>query len=416
MTRAALDRHGAPNENLVPVVDPHGGPGARPSTMLGTALGQVEGRSAPSDTATTHLRDIKGGALGWFSCYFAGFLLSACHEATPDEAVTETAVAVKVESVTVGSIREEIVATGLVTAAPGAELTVTAPEAARIAALPKGEGEHVAAGEILVRFDIPSLAASTSASQAAIDQAAAHVENARAAATRLEGLVDRGVAARKEAEDAAARSARSHGRARASRERTRGGHRPRGTRDRPRAICRRDRQAVAQPRRPRRARTRRSDRPARRSVPFRNRRQRPRWRPLARANERQGSGNRRRGTAIDAVIVARPVAIDPGNSTAPVRLKPASSQRLIAGISLRVVIFGAEQPKAVLVPPAAVIRDAETTSVMVVDGDSKAHRVEIETGITTNEAVEVVKGLKGGERVIVRGQNGLPDGAPVTVE
>jgi multidrug efflux pump subunit AcrA (membrane-fusion protein) len=68
------------------------------------------------------------------------------------------------------------------------------------------------------------------------------------------------------------------------------------------------------------------------------------------------------------------------------------------------------------VPPAAIIRGAAATSVMVVDDESKAHRVEIETGITTDEAVEVVKGLKGGERVIVRGQNGLPDGAPVTVE
>lgn len=346
----------------------------------------------------------------------AGFLLSGCHEAAPDEAVTETAVAVKVEPVTVGSIREEISATGLVTAAPGAELTVTAPEAARIAALPKGEGEHVAAGEVLVRFDIPSLAASSSASQAAIDQAAAHVENARAAATRLDGLVERGVAARKEAEDA--------------------------QRDLREATA-----ALAQAESARTASTALAERAIVRA-PFAGVIAK-RWHnpgdfvepglgdpvirlvdpsrfeivasvPVSVISRVPSNGKAQvtdaGGNTADAVIIARPVAIDPGNPTAPVRLKPASSHQLIAGVSVRVIIFGAEQQKAVLVPPAAVIRDAEATSVMVVDGESKAHRVEIETGVTTDAAVEVIKGLKGGERVIVRGQNGLPDGAPVTVE
>ena len=349
-------------------------------------------------------------------CLLAGFLLSGCHEATPDEAVTETAVVVKVEPVTVGSIREEISATGLVTAAPGAELTVTAPEAARIAALPKGEGERVAAGEILVRFDIPSLAATTSASQAAIDQAAAHVENARAAATRLDGLVERGVAARKEAEDA--------------------------QRDLREATA-----ALAQAESARTASTALAERATVRA-PFAGVIAR-RWHnpgdlvepglgdpvirlvdpsrfeivasvPVGVISRVPSNGKAQvtdaAGDATDAVIIARPVAIDPGTPTAPVRLKLAASHQLIAGVSVHVIIFGAEQPKAVLVPPAAVLRDAEATSVMVVDGESKAHRVEIETGITTAEAVEVLKGLKGGERVIVRGQNGLPDGAPVTVE
>jgi RND family efflux transporter MFP subunit len=346
----------------------------------------------------------------------ACLLLAGCHEAAPDEAVTETAVAVKVEPVTVGSIREQIAATGLVTAAPGAELTVTAPEGARIAALPKAEGDHVAAGEILARFDIPSLAASISASQAAIDQAAAHVENARAAATRLEGLVERGVAARKEAEDAQrdlrdaiaalgqAESARAAATALAARATVRAPfagviarrwHNP-GDLVEPglgdpivRLVDPSRFEIVA-------------------SVPVGAISRVP---ASAKAEVTDAGG-----ATTDATVIARPVAIDPGNPTAPVRLKPASSHDLIAGVAVRVVIFGAEQPKAVRVPPAAIIRGAAATSVMVVDDESKAHRVEIETGITTDEAVEVVKGLKGGERVIVRGQNGLPDGAPVTVE
>jgi len=346
----------------------------------------------------------------------ASLLLTGCHNATPDEVETETAVAVKVESATVGSIREEISATGVVTAAPGAELTVTAPEAGRIGALPKAEGDRVAAGEILARFDIPSLAASASASQAAIDQATAHVENARAAATRLEGLVERGVAARKEAEDA--------------------------QRDLREATA-----ALAQAESARSAATALAERVTVRA-PFAGVIAR-RWHnpgdlvepglgdPIIRlvdpsrfeivANvpvaaisrvpaNAKAEATDAGGTATEATVIARPVAIEPGNATAPVRLKPAASHQLIAGVTLRVAIFGREQPKAVLVPPAAIIREADATVVMVVDGESKAHRVEVETGITTDEAVEIVKGLKSGDRVIVRGQNGLPDGAPVTVE
>ena len=346
----------------------------------------------------------------------ATLVLTGCQHAPPDEVETETAVAVKVETATVGSIREEISATGVVTAAPGAELTVTAPEAARIAALPKAEGDRVAAGEILARFDIPSLAASASASQAAIDQATAHVENARAAATRLEGLVERGVAARKEAEDA--------------------------QRDLREATA-----ALAQAESARTAATALVER-ATVHAPFAGVVAK-RWHnpgdlvepglgdPIIRlvdpsrfevlANVPVAAISRvpvnakaeltdAGGAASEATVIARPVAIEPGSATAPVRLKPAAPHQLIAGVAVRVTIFGREQPKAVLVPPAAIIREADATVVMVVDGDSKAHRVEVETGIATDETVEIVKGLKSGDRVIVRGQNGLPDGAPVTVE
>jgi photosystem II stability/assembly factor-like uncharacterized protein len=40
---------------------------------------------------------------------------------------------------------------------------------------------------------------------------------------------------------------------------------------------------------------------------------------------------------------------------------------------------------------------------------------EISTGLTDGEMVEIVKGVSAGDRVIVKGQNGLPDGADVTI-
>jgi multidrug efflux pump subunit AcrA (membrane-fusion protein) len=67
------------------------------------------------------------------------------------------------------------------------------------------------------------------------------------------------------------------------------------------------------------------------------------------------------------------------------------------------------------VPPAALVRDGETTVVMTVGPDSKAHRNEVAVGVVSRDAAEIRSGIKAGDRVIVRGQNGLPDGAAVSV-
>ena len=84
-------------------------------------------------------------------------------------------------------------------------------------------------------------------------------------------------------------------------------------------------------------------------------------------------------------------------------------------MAVQVEILGPEHAGVVLVPPAAIVRDGETTVVMTVGPDSKAHRNEVEVGVVTAEAAEIRKGITAGDKVIVRGQNGLPDGAAVTV-
>ena len=121
------------------------------------------------------------------------------------------------------------------------------------------------------------------------------------------------------------------------------------------------------------------------------------------------------GGSLDASVIARPAAVEPGTVTASVRLRPASAARLTAGTSVQVEILGPERAGAVLVAPAAVVRDGEASIVMTVSADSKAHRNEVEVGVITTEAAEIRKGIKPGDRVIVRGQNGLPDGASVTI-
>ena len=342
-------------------------------------------------------------------------LLCACHHDPPEETATETPVSVAVEAAATGSIREVVAATGIVSAAPGAELVVTAPEAARIVEMPRAEGERVRPGDLLVRFEVPSLTAGAAAGRAGIEQAQARVENAKAAASRVAGLFDRGVAARKEVEDAdrelreadaalaQARSAsgaantmaeRTVGRARFSGVVAKRWHNPGdlvepGPGD---PILR-----VIDPSRLEITAAAPVDTLARIVAG-------------APAHVILADGSR-----VNASVIARPAAVDPGSVTAPVRLHPSSAAALTAGLAVQVEILGREHPGVVLIPPAALVREGETAVVMTVGPDGKAHRTEVEVGVTTQDAVEIEKGLKAGDRVIVRGQNGLPDGAAVTI-
>jgi RND family efflux transporter MFP subunit len=342
---------------------------------------------------------------------------AACHGATPEETATDTVVGVEVQTSRTGVIREVTAATGVVTAPPGGELVVTAPETARIAALPKAEGDRVRAGDLLVRFEIPSLTAAASASRAGIDQAQARVDNARAAAARLAGLFERGVAARREVEDAerelreseaalaqavsasgaaSALAGRLVVRARFAGVVAKRWHNP-GDLVEPgpsdpilRIIDPSHLEVVA-------------------AVPVG---ELPRIAAGAPATIVNPAG----GDPLDATVIVRPAAVEPGSITAPVRLRPSAAKDLTAGMAVQVEILGPEHPAVVLVPPSAVLRDGDTTVVMTVGSDSKAHRHEVELGIVTATAVEIRKGLTAGEKVIVRGHNGLPDGAAVTIE
>jgi RND family efflux transporter MFP subunit len=339
----------------------------------------------------------------------------ACRHDAPEETETQTPVAVAVDVAKTGSLREVIAASGVVSPAPGAELLVTAPEAARIVEIPKAEGDRVRSGDLLVRFEIPSLTAGASGARAAIDQAEARVENARAARERVAGLFERGVAARKEVEDAerelreataALAQARSAaGAANTLAERTivrarfdgviaKRWHNPGdlvepGTSDPILRVIDPNRLEIL----------------AAVSVASL-----PHVMAGAPAHVVDPAGD-----SIEASVIARPAAVDAGAVTAPVRLHPASAARLTAGAAVQVELLGPERAGAVLVPPAAVIRDGEDSIVMTVDASSKAHRNIVEVGVVTADAAEIRKGIKPGDRVIVRGHNGLPDGATVTV-
>lgn len=96
---------------------------------------------------------------------------------------------------------------------------------------------------------------------------------------------------------------------------------------------------------------------------------------------------------------------------------PNPSQRLKVGMVAEASIYGEQLASAITVPAGAVTRDADgTTRLFVLDARSstaRARRVEIGAG--RGGGIEIVRGLAGGEPVIVAGQHRLRDGTRVQV-
>jgi RND family efflux transporter MFP subunit len=346
-----------------------------------------------------------------------GIVLSvACRRDAPEEVDSETVVPVTAMAAETGSITAEAHGTGLVAPAPGAELLVIAPEAARIVEMPKAEGDTVKRGDILVRFEIPSTAAEVSKQAAETKRAQARIENARAALARAKDLFDRGVAARKEVEDAtkeladaeadlaAAQAATTAAGAMAARSVVRAifdgivakrSHNPgdlveaAGSDAVLRVVDPRRVEVVA-------------------SVPI---------------VDALGITVGARARIVDAspsaaddslTVVARPAAVQEGTATVAVRLAFAKPTRYPVGTPVQVAIETETHKNVVLVPASAVVHEGEETAVFVVD-NQMAKRREVKTGIESRDRVEILSGVTPGEMVITSGQNGLPDGAKVTL-
>jgi RND family efflux transporter MFP subunit len=93
-------------------------------------------------------------------------------------------------------------------------------------------------------------------------------------------------------------------------------------------------------------------------------------------------------------------------------------QRLVAGLFARAAIHVRDVKGALLVPPAAVVRDGanpDRADVFVV-ANNKAERREIVLGVEQPDAIQVIKGLTGGETVVIDPPVSLTSGATVQVQ
>jgi len=85
------------------------------------------------------------------------------------------------------------------------------------------------------------------------------------------------------------------------------------------------------------------------------------------------------------------------------------------GVFARVKVLVARREGVLLVPEAALIPAPGQTQYLYRIEDGHAQRIEVQTGVRRATEVEIVRGIKPGDCVVIAGQIKLHDGAPVSV-
>jgi membrane fusion protein (multidrug efflux system) len=107
--------------------------------------------------------------------------------------------------------------------------------------------------------------------------------------------------------------------------------------------------------------------------------------------------------------------VDPQTGTFRAEVEvPDPSRHLKPGMFARVNIVYERRENALQLPRTAIL-DADGEQSVFVVANGKAEQRRIHTGLANNGWVEVLRGLKGTERVVVVGQAGLKSGTVVKV-
>jgi RND family efflux transporter MFP subunit len=108
--------------------------------------------------------------------------------------------------------------------------------------------------------------------------------------------------------------------------------------------------------------------------------------------------------------------VDPASRTFTVEVRLANREgRLKPGMYADVEFALERRPAALLAPATALVERNGRTGMFIVEPGSNpvARFREIAAGIRTQEAVEIVRGVDGGERIVVEGNAFLEDGQRV---
>ncbi len=98
-----------------------------------------------------------------------------------------------------------------------------------------------------------------------------------------------------------------------------------------------------------------------------------------------------------------------------VEARAANPQRLLKpGLFTKVILYTAEAKDTVVVPVTAILYEGKKLKVFLAEGD-KAKETVIQVGNKYDDVMEVTDGLKGGETLVVAGQQNLSEGAKLNV-
>lgn len=108
-------------------------------------------------------------------------------------------------------------------------------------------------------------------------------------------------------------------------------------------------------------------------------------------------------------------AVDPVSRTFGVEVRIGSNSKLHPNMSCQMRIANYAASNALTVPTNAIQRTSEGDVVYVAQG-SVAKAVRVQTGRSSNGLIEILAGLKTGDRVIVEGYQELDNGSPISIQ
>ena len=335
---------------------------------------------------------------------------AANEEPTPADVPTIVA-----ETATVArrTLTDELAVRGTVAAVPNEDVKVSALVAGRVNAVTVAEGDTVTQGQVIAQLDRRPLEDQRRQAAATVDQAKAQVENARLNLQRTEQLFARGIAAGKEVEDARTQMASS----RAALEQANAAL---NTVDR--NIDRADVQSPIAGQVVKRmvsvgeqvdgtaaqpiveiANIERVELAA--NVPSEH---------LARVRVGQTarvSSDAYPGRTFNGSVIAIAPAVDATTNAALVRIGITNAGReLKVGMFAEAHLRLAVHANALVVPPAALVRNQDGAAVYLVTGDT-AQRTPVKVGLEKPDAVEIVSGLSEGQTVLTSSVYGLGEKA-----
>lgn len=108
-------------------------------------------------------------------------------------------------------------------------------------------------------------------------------------------------------------------------------------------------------------------------------------------------------------------SVDPISRAFAVEVRLGSNPKLHPNMSAKMKIVNYENNNALVVPVSIIQKTAKGDLLYVVDSN-KACSVVVETGRNANGMVEILGGLKAGDRVITAGFEDLDNGEPVAIQ
>jgi len=340
---------------------------------------------------------------------------AACGRDVADPPLESQPIAVTVQAARVDSLRETLSLPGTVVPSALADFVVIAPESAEIAELAKAEGDAVREGDLLVRFDLPSLGGTLSARQMEVTDAASRLDAARAEANRLASYYEKGLVPRNrvDAARAAVSSAEAAlGQAKATLDATKLLGERAVVRARfagvvvkvwhaPGDLVRAD---SADP-------ILRVIDPARTQVAIQV--------PVAQV-DRVTPGLAATvlsptGSPEGAAVSSRVAQSSAAAATTEVRLSFIVPSALPIDTAVQVDLTIEERRDVLVAPERGLVRDGASTYVWIAKKEGRAARRDVRVGLTAGGLAQILSGVAAGEEIIVTGLALLQDGTAITV-